>query len=205
MNETKKGLRITAGILLLLLACLTLASSVYSVLSIVRTDPAMIRYYWQPAVSGILSLIVAILILCRKFVGAGIVRCLMLAVSVAAYAVSILPRLGGTPDIQSITAALPDLLLQLANGIPAILLIIGLFVHGRASGPLITVGAILALLLSVAQNVRTVVSFSQNYDLTEILDTFGLSVGISLLIALVTFVAWILLAAYFGAQNKKAA
>lgn len=203
MNETKKGLRIVAGILLLVLAVFSLAASVYGTVSVVKTDPTMLKYYWNGLASGLLGLVVAILILTRKFTGAGVVECLILVVSLTQQIlVNILPTVQNADGSASIL--MTTLLVTLLNLVPMILYIIALFLHNRASKPILIIGAILALALSIESQAVMLVNYLQHYSFAQLMNNVGMSMGLSLATATVSFVAWILLAAYFGAQNKKA-
>ena len=204
MNENKKGLRITAGVLLLVIAVFSLAASAYSLVTVYSASGYMSEYYrqaWQPVASGALGIVAAILILAKKFTGAGIVRCLILAVSAAVHLLSIVPRFSGMPDLQSLTSAVPQLALWIADIVPAILLIVALFLHNRTSKPLLIVGAILALVLSIGQLAQTYAPIVKQVVSSHDIYGIGLSVGLTLSTAIVTMVAWLLLAAYFGAQK----
>ncbi len=202
MTETKKGLRITAGILLLVLACITLMLSVISVLNFIRTDPGMMRYFWQTIATAVLGVIAAILILVRKFTGAGVVQCLILAASIAAQIISILPAAQyGMRSTLTLTSTL-SLLFRIGGYVSAILLIVALFLHNRTSKPLLLISAILSFGLSVAQQVQSLTYYAKQYDIEELLHTVGMTTGMSLTMDLIALVAWILLAAYFGAQRK---
>lgn len=204
MTESQKGLRITAGILLLILACFSLASSVSSLLNLIGSGNAVnfatvLGQMCLSAASTLLSVIAAILILARRFSGAGVMRCLMLALSIAGTAVSFFPMFQNDMSVQRIADELPTLLIRLADLIPAILIIIALFLHSRRSMPLLIVAVILALLLKLT-------NFVQLYNLyksADVLSATAVSLGINGTTAAVSFVAWILLAVYFGAQQTK--
>ncbi|MBQ1504942.1 MAG: hypothetical protein IIZ49_06040 [Oscillospiraceae bacterium] len=203
MTESKKRLRITAGILLLVLAVLSLAMSAYSLWLVYSASGYMSQYLRQSCLSvasGALSIVVAILILSRKFTAAGIVKCFVLGLAILVNLLNLLSL------ITNATAAIGPLLsgfTEFAGWAAAIFMIIGLFMHSRKSKPLCIVGAILALAASLGQQTFSIIRYVTRADFSKLISGLSFSAAISLTTACVAAAAWILLGVYFGAQNTE--
>lgn len=204
MTETKKGLRITAGILLLITACISLAATCSSILSLIKADQtSALLQLWHSGATALLGVIAAILILARKFIGAGIMKCLILVISLVRIGITLAGALNGISFSGEIFAGvLTTYALQLAGSVFAVLLIIGLFLHNRKSKGFLIAGAILSLSTTLISQVQTMIQYVKMSGEAK---TMAVSLGINGTIAVLTFVGWILLAVYFGAQKKAAA
>lgn len=202
MTEPKKGFRIAAGILLLLLACITLASYVSSLSALMKTDYAVADFRtWISAAGQLPAVIAAILILARKFTGAGVMRALILASSIAGWGVFffILVRQTGMPDAETLFAVLPSLLILLVRLISEVLIVVALFLHSRRSKGLLIAAAILSLSDTLLSAMQTAIQMANAGGGAKAMISY---LGIHQIIALIPFIAWLLLAFYFGAQEN---
>ena len=208
MNETKKGLRIAAGILLLIPACFSILSAVTSFVSMRENlDVVAFSLCWS-AVTAVLGILIAVFVLARKFTVSAVLECLLLVVPFV-MSVVYTARQGGGFSFDALRRYWTSLSLssaiQLADTGAAILLIIGLFLHNRKAKPLLIIGAVLSLLASLGQLGYTLTNYIGNAGNAGMYRAMGITVGVTVVPALITFTAWILLAVYFGAQKKAAA
>ena len=140
MPEDRKSLRITAGILLIVLAVLQLALTLLFVFTLIRFDREIGAGYWIGFGQSILTACIGVMLLVRGFRAAG--------VAAVVYAASVIAVALGSIDASfrytliPITSASTVLLLCAAVLVTA-LICIGLFLHDRRSMWLLIVSAIL--------------------------------------------------------------
>lgn len=140
MKKNRKSLRITAGILLIVLAVLRLVLTLPSFFTLIRFDYTIGAGYWIGFGQSILTAFIGIMLLVRGFRAA--------ALAVIVYAASVIAVALGSIDASfrytliPITSASTVLLLCAAVLVTA-LICIGLFLHDRRSMWLLIVSAIL--------------------------------------------------------------
>jgi len=140
VKEDRKALRITAGVLLIVLAVLRVWADLPSFLALMNIDHQVGAGYWIDFGQSMLAAFIGVMLLVRGFRTAG-VAAVIYAVSVIAVA------LGSIDDsfrytMIPITSA-STVLLLCATGLVAVLICIGLFLHDRRSMWMLIVSAIL--------------------------------------------------------------
>lgn len=206
MIETKKTLRILAGVFLLVIALFSLGSMLITYFG--GHQAGRVNFflaYWSVLLSFVLAVLVAVFVFTRCFVGAGVAECvfaLYALYSVIAGFITVLsPQLSSYLPKGYLVMSLAASLLSLGLNV---LLVIGFFKHNRSAKPLFIVAGILACaasLVGVAQTVALPLMEGFNMPTATILATAAgglLSGGISLL-------PWLFLAIYFGAQQPNSA
>ena len=210
MNESKKGLRIAAGILLLTVACYSASMTTIAYVSMLRHGATLPVTYWVPILTFVLGVLTAVFILTRRFPAAAAMRCALLAVSAATLLVSFVQTTNGVSfsldALRQGGASLPaSVAMRCASITAAILLIIGLFLHNRKAMPLLIIAAVLSLLASCGQAGATLLVYSESFGFERALSMVGISVIQTIAPAFLALPAWILLGVYFGAQQTDAA
>lgn len=209
MSETKKGLRIAAGILLLIPACLSVFSAVTTFVSMRENlDVIAFSLCWS-AVNAVLETLIAVFVLARKFTVSAVLECLLLLAAPFVMSLVYAALQGGGFSLDLIRqywAAWLSLngAIQFVGTAASILIIVGLFLHSRKTKPLLIIGAVLLLLASLAQLGATLMNYVGNtWDAYayRAMATVAVATAVP---ALFMFTAWILLAVWFGAQKKAA-
>ena len=209
MNETKKGLRIISGILLLILACFSVLS-VASLLIAMKGHMETIRMsLLQTAIIALLGILTAVFILARKFTVTAVIRCLLLGFSAVTTVLPLISKMKGASFDSLLSNLSTDFLsgtVWLVGTVAAILLIVGLFLHNRKAKPLLIVAAVLSTAASIGQAGTIVLHTIGSSGSADALNVSALSVSVALTIvpALLGMLAWILLGVYFGAQQQDA-
>ncbi len=154
MIESKKGLRIAAGVLLLVFGVILPMATVISRLpELELTIPQFFSTFWLSIITWVLDLLVAIFILTRKFTGAAIVLCVSLGFSLLGV-ISQITVISNASKYGTYLAL--QMISTLVLGIPALILqIIALFMHRRASGTLLIIAAVIGFVQAVASPIIT--------------------------------------------------
>ena len=207
MNESKKGLRIVAGILLLLVACYSAFSTLTAFATILQHGATVSGNFVISVFTQVLSVLTAIFILTRKFTAAAVMRCVILAASAVMLGVSFARTSNGfsLDALRQGGASIPlSVAMRCASFTASILIIIGLFLHNRKAMPLLIVAAVLLVAAAIGQAGATLLNYIELYGADRALDIVGTSMIQTIAPALLALPAWILLGVYFGAQNKNA-
>ena len=140
MKEDRKALRITAGVLLIVLAVLRVWADLPSFLALMNIDHKVGAGYWIDFGQSMLAAFIGVMLLVRGFRTAG--------VAAVVYAVSVIAVALGSIDDSFRYTMIPitsasTVLLLCATGLVAVLICIGLFLHDRRSMWMLIVSAIL--------------------------------------------------------------
>ncbi|MBR0208667.1 MAG: hypothetical protein IJQ43_07215 [Oscillospiraceae bacterium] len=197
--ERKKSLRILAGIFLLIGLVLGLASILISFFINSRYGSfGFFRVYGLTLVRDLILLAIIVFIFRRLYLGAGIgegVLALWSFLSVVSAVISLVKGMDGSYRVYSIGS----MALSLISAGVGVMFMIGFFKHGRASKGLFILGAILELVTSLVGGILPMITFNAGYSrLATILTTLGSS----LLLGSFSFLAWLFLGLYFGAQRE---
>ena len=140
MHEDKKALRITAGILLILLAVIRVWAAFPSFWALMKIDGTVSAGYWIGFGQSMLTAFIGIMILVRGFRTAG--------VAAIVYAASVIATALGSIDTSFRYTLIPitsasTVLLLCAAVLITVLICIGLFLHDRRSMWMLIVSAVL--------------------------------------------------------------
>ena len=140
MHEDKKALRITAGILLILLAVIRVWAAFPSFWALMKIDGTVSAGYWIGFGQSMLTAFIGIMILVRGFRMAG--------VAAIVYAASVIATALGSIDTSFRYTLIPitsasTVLLLCAAVLITVLICIGLFLHDRRSMWMLIVSAVL--------------------------------------------------------------
>lgn len=210
MTEKKKGLRIAAGIIMLVMTVLSITVQIATFyLNGMHREVNFFAIYWSSIIVWIVSIATAVFIICRMFKGAGIARCvggLLTLYSVVANIIGIFTANNISRQYIPVSCYVVMLFSNLCALAATVLLIIGYFRHDRRSKKLFTIAAILCIVTDVilSPTATTIsaasLSSSSNQTLTMALTYFGTAI----LFNAPGILALFLLAAYFGAQGSGA-
>lgn len=198
--EERKSLRITAGILLIVLAVLQLALTLLSVFTLIRFDREIGAGYWIGFGQSILTAFIGIMLLVRGFRAA--------ALAVIVYAASVIAVALGSIDASfrytliPITSASTVLLLCAAVLVTA-LICIGLFLHDRRSMWLLIVSAILLPVIPFLNSASSTAQMEYLGTISYAGEWSFFALIFDFLRSLPLAAASLLLGIHFGAQDRK--
>ncbi len=200
MPEDRKSLRITAGILLIVLAVLQLALTLLFVFTLIRFDREIGAGYWIGFGQSILTACIGVMLLVRGFRAAG-VAAVVYAASVIAVALGSINASYGYTLIPITSAS--TVLFLCAAVLVTVLICIGLFLHDRRSMWMLIVSAILLpvipFLLMASSSAQMEYLGTISYAGEGLIFTFIFNFLKSLPLA----IASLLLGIHFGAQDRK--
>ena len=208
MIETKKSLRIAAGIILLVLAVYGLGSNIAAYfMGHLQGRVSFFTTYWNVLLTAALVVLTAVFILTRNYVGAGVVSCVRTALLLYSFIISVVSlasaRMSSVPKLYLVLTMLSSLL-SLAG---VALLIPGFFKHNRSAKPFFLIAGCLILASSLISGIQpTVLPILDGFGPTA--ERVGFFVGgiIGALLAVsVSLLPWIFLAIFFGAQQLNSA
>ncbi len=200
--ERKKSLRILAGIFLLIGLVLGLAVSAFSYLTTRGASSlGFFQLYWLMLLLDLIQLVIVIFIFRRVYLGAGIAEGVLALRALLNVASALLSLVRG-PGRDMSSYYIGSAALNLLTVAVAVLFMIGFLKHNRSSKGLFILGAILQFVASLLSSVLPYVTVNAGYaNATMILSTLG---G-GLFLGSFTFLGWLFLGLYFGAQTDGAA
>ena len=200
MKENRKSLRITAGILLIVLAVLRLVLTLPSFFMLIRFDREIGAGYWIGFGQSILTAFIGIMLLVRGFRAA--------ALAVIVYAASVIAVALGSIDASfrytliPITSASTVLLLSAAVLVTA-LICIGLFLHDRRSMWLLIVSAILLPVIPFLNSASSAAQMEYLGTISNAGEWSVFALIFDFLKSIPLAVACLLLGLHFGVQTRK--
>ena len=201
--ERKKSLRILAGVFLLIGLVLSLSSTVFTYFFASRgvTTLSFFRLYWPTLLQDLILAAIVILIFCRVFIGAGIVEGVLVLWRLFGFVSTLLSLVRG-PGRDMSSYYIGSALLNLIQVGVGVLFMIGFLKHNRSSKGLFILGAILQLVSSLVSSILPSITIMGGYaNASTILGMLG---G-GLFLGSFTFLGWLFLGLYFGAQTDGAA
>ena len=203
MNENKKGLRITSGILLIVLAALRLTLTLPSFFALQKIEGTVLAIdsgYWIGFGQSILTIFIGIMLLVRGFRAASI--------AVIVYAVSMIAVDLGSIDVFFCYTSIPitsfhTVLLLCTVVLVLSLTVVGLFLQDRRSSWLLIISALFVPIIPFLETASA--AAQMKYLGTWYWQGEGLAFRLlfSILKAVPTAAAECLLGIYFGAQTRK--
>ena len=200
--ERKKSLRILAGIFLLIELVLGQAGNAFSYLTTRgASSPGFFQLYWLTLLLDLIQLVIVIFIFRRVYLGAGIAEG-VLALKALFGVASMLLSLGRGAEKDLTAYYIGSAALNLLTVAVAVLFMIGFLKHNRSSKGLFILGAILQLVSSLVSSILPSITIMGGYaNASTILGMLG---G-GLFLGSFTFLGWLFLGLYFGAQTDGAA
>ena len=201
--ERKKSLRILAGVFLLIGLVLSLSSTVFTYFFASRgvTTLSFFRLYWPTLLQDLILAAIVILIFCRVFIGAGIVEGVLVLWRLFGFVSTLLSLVRG-PGRDMSSYYIGSAFLNLIQVGVGVLFMIGFLKHNRSSKGLFILGAILQLVSSPVSSILPAITISAGYaNASTILGMLG----VWLFLGSFTFLGWLFLGLYFGAQTDGAA
>ena len=208
MTENKKGLRMAAGIIMLVMTLFGIAIQVASYFASHNNRYfGFFEVFWMAIIGWIISIAIAVFVLCRLFKGAAITECVA-----ALYAVFgivgnvttlITAKYTNTPVAYSVILMFGNL----CSVAGTVMLIIGYFKHNAGSKKLFLIAAIISIVNNViiTPTASTVLQASFAYSSSSAaIMALTTNYGSGILSAAAGSLPLFLLAAYFGAQGDKA-
>jgi len=198
--EERKALRITAGILLIVLAVLQLALTLLSVFTLIRFDREIGAGYWIGFGQSILTACIGVMLLVRGFRAAG--------VAAVVYAASVIAVALGSIDASFRYTLIPitsasTVLFLCAAVLVTVLICIGLFLHDRRSMWLLIVSAILLPVIPFLNSASSTAQMEYLGTISYAGEWSFFTLIFNFLKSLPLATASLLLGLHFGAQDRK--
>ena len=203
MVEEKKHLRVAAGIIMLAKTLLSIAIQVaYYFIGNIYRHFGFFETYWTSLIGWIISIAIAVFVLCRLFRGAAITECVAALCNSFLGVGRLIIRYGYESFMTSHGIIL--LIGNLCSIAVTVMLIIGYFKHNAGSKKLFLIAAILAIVNNViiGPTADTVLRTGLDYSSSVTVPAVLMNYGSGVLGAVSAALPLLLLAAYFGAQDK---
>lgn len=200
MPEDRKSLRITAGILLIVLAVLQLALTLLFVFTLIRFDREIGAGYWIGFGQSILTACIGVMLLVRGFRAAAL-AVIVYAASVIAVALGSINASYGYTLIPITSAS--TVLLLCAAVLATVLICIGLFLHDRRSMWLLIVSAILLPVIPFLNSASSTAQMEYLGTISYAGEWLIFTFIFNFLKSLPLAIASLLLGIHFGAQDRK--